>query len=73
MILIYSQAGNPVLEEAGLEDLYTGVGRRKFIVVHREKYKLINKNTRINSVLHTHNCKATFANPYVLSSNVSFG
>lgn len=29
-------------------------------------YKINNKNIRINSIKHTHNCRATVANPCIL-------
>ena len=44
---------------------YTGEGKSRATVVHIENDTIINNNTKINSVLGTHNCKATFANPCI--------
>ena len=41
--------------------VYTGVGKRRFTGVLQINNAIINNNTRINSVSHTHNCKPTFA------------
>ena len=47
---------------------YTGVGKSGFTVVHTEKYKIWNNNTRINSVSCPHNCKPYFCPPLDIAS-----
>lgn len=51
--------------------LYIGVGKSGFAVVCFENNTIIN-DTGINSVLHTHNCKHTFAHFSVSVRSVQF-
>ena len=42
----------------------TGCGKGRFTVVYIENNTILNNNTRISSILCTHNCKLTFAHTY---------
>ena len=50
-------------EQIGWVYSNTGVGKRRFTVVTQINTTIINNNTRIDSVLHTHNCKPVSAHP----------
>ena len=54
---------NSCLKLKFLFNSHAGWGKSRFTVVHMENNTIINNNTRINSVLRTHNYKPTFSLP----------
>ena len=47
----------------------TGWSKSRLTVVFMKNNIIINNNIRINCILHTHNCKFTFAPPCILNIN----